>query len=62
MQGVDFPFIANNSNMTNMLQKSIAVTIALLEQTGQSAGQGALLSPGTPPGSSTANKFHQREA
>lgn len=31
MQGVDFPLITNNSNMTNVLQKSTAVTIAFFD-------------------------------
>lgn len=61
MQGADFPFVANNSGRTSMLQKSIAVTIAF-SGAAWAAGQGALLSPGTMPGSSTANKLHQREA
>lgn len=55
------PPVVNNSNMTDAPQKSIAGQLPFLELPGQSAGKGALLRPGTLPGSSTENKMHNRE-
>lgn len=62
MQGADFPLIANNSNMSNVLRKSIAVTTAFFGAAWAAGWTRALLSPGTLPGSSTASKLHNREA
>jgi len=58
MPRVEFPFTAKNSNMAKVLQrKSIAVMIAFFGVAGQSAGQGALLSPAHCLGQSPQTSF-----
>lgn len=61
MQGVDFPLIANNSNMTNALQKISSSNDGLFwNSLGGQVDRGGV--GGIPPGSSTTNKLHSREA
>lgn len=63
MQEPDTPLTANNSNVTSMFQKSITALPAFFWNClSKSAGEEALLSSGTLPGSSTDNKLHNREA
>lgn len=60
MQGVDFTLIANNSNMTNALQKINRSNDDLFWNSlgGQVDGGGG---GGTLPASRTTNKLHNRE-
>lgn len=64
MQGIHSLLVANDSNTSDVRQKSIAVTITFFGTASaqQSAREGALLSPDTLPGSSIENKLYNREA